>query len=66
MRAGTANAATDKKYRELMPIVGDDPLPFGIARNRATIEALESYAFKQRLIPRRMSIDELFVDSEKA
>ena len=45
-------------------IVGDDPLPYGIARNRATIEALESYAFKQQLIPRRMSIDELFVDSE--
>ena len=66
LRAGTANAATDKKYRDLMPLVGDDPLPFGIASNRATIEALESYAFKQRLIPRRMSIDELFVDSEKA
>jgi 4,5-dihydroxyphthalate decarboxylase len=61
---GSANAATDKKYRDLMPVVGDDPLPFGIKRNRATIEALESYAFKQKLIPRRMSIDELFVDPE--
>ena len=30
LRDGTANAATDKKYRELMPVVGDDPLPFGI------------------------------------
>ena len=55
LRAGSADAASDKKYRELMPVVGDDPLPFGIERNRATIEALESYAFKQRLIPRRMS-----------
>ena len=64
LKAGSANAATDKKYRELMPVVGDDPLPFGIARNRATIEALESYAFKQRLIPRRMSTGELFVESE--
>jgi 4,5-dihydroxyphthalate decarboxylase len=61
---GSANAATDKKYRDLMPVVGEDPLPFGIKRNRATIEALESYAFKQKLIPRRMSIDELFVDPE--
>ena len=48
-----------------MPVVGDDPLPFGIERNRATIEALESYAFKQKLIPRRMPIEELFVDPEK-
>ena len=64
LKAGSTNAATDKKYRELMPVVGDDPLPFGIARNRATIEALESYAFKQRLIPRRMSTGELFVESE--
>ncbi|MPZ38442.1 MAG: PhnD/SsuA/transferrin family substrate-binding protein [Rhizobiales bacterium] len=64
LQAGSANAATDQKYRELMPIVGDDPLPFGIERNRATIQALESYAFKQELIPRRMSLDELFVDPE--
>jgi 4,5-dihydroxyphthalate decarboxylase len=65
LQSGSATAATDKKYRELIPVVGDDPLPFGIKRNSATIEALESYAFKQRLIPRRMSLDELFVDPEK-
>ena len=65
LRADSADAASDKKYRELMPIVGDDPLPFGIENNRATIEALESYAYKQKLIPRRMPIEELFVDPNK-
>ena len=65
LRAGAADSASDKKYRELMPVVGEDPLPFGIERNRATIEALESYAFKQGLIPRRMPIEELFVDPAK-
>jgi 4,5-dihydroxyphthalate decarboxylase len=65
LQSGSANAATDKKYRELMAVVGDDPLPFGIGRNRAAIQALESYAFKQKLIPRRMSLDELFVDPKK-
>ena len=40
LRAGSADAASDKKYRELTTIVGEDPLPFGIDRNRATIEAL--------------------------
>ena len=34
-------------------------------REHATIKALESYAFKQQLIPRRMTIDELFVDPER-
>ena len=58
--------ASDKKYLKLMNIVGPDPLPYGIEENRATIEALERTAFEQRLTPRRMSMDELFVDPTKA
>ncbi|WP_322044061.1 ABC transporter substrate-binding protein [Paraburkholderia sp. J67] len=52
----------DKKYLALRKIVGHDPLPYGIEENRKTIEALEATAFKQGLTPRRMSMDELFVD----
>ena len=58
--------ASDKKYVKLMDIVGPDPLPYGIEQNRATIEALERTAFEQGLTPRRMSMDELFVDPTKA
>lgn len=58
--------ASDKKYLKLMDIVGPDPLPYGIEENRATIEALERTAFEQGLTPRRMSMDELFVDPTKA
>lgn len=54
--------ATSKKYAKLRDIVGRDPLPYGIEENRATIEALEKTAFDQGLTPRRMSMDELFVD----
>ena len=54
----------DKKYAELRKIVGHDPLPYGIDANIATIKALEETAFKQGLTPRRMSLDELFVDPE--
>jgi 4,5-dihydroxyphthalate decarboxylase len=64
LSAGTAGAATDKKYRALIPLVGPDPLPFGLAANLPTVKALESYAYKQQLIPRRMSVEELLVDSE--
>jgi 4,5-dihydroxyphthalate decarboxylase len=56
---------SDKKYAELRKIVGQDPLPYGMDANIATIKALEETAFKQELTPRRMSMDELFVDPEK-
>lgn len=62
MRSGELDSANDKKYRGLSKIVGADPLPYGMRENLPTIEALESIAWKQRLIPRRMRLDELFVD----
>jgi 4,5-dihydroxyphthalate decarboxylase len=62
--SGDANTASDKKYIELRKIVGHDPLPYGLAENLKTIETLEATAFKQGLTPRRMSIEELFVDPQ--
>ena len=52
----------DKKYIELRKVVGHDPLPYGIQENLKTIETLEATAFKQGLTPRRMAINDLFVD----
>ncbi len=63
--AGTPVDASDKKYASLRKIVGHDPLPYGMRPNLATIAALEDTAFKQGLTPRRMRLDELFVDPEK-
>lgn len=62
--SGGATDKTDKKHLKLRKIVGHDPLPYGIAANRKTIEALEATAFKQGLTPRRMSMSELFVDPQ--
>jgi 4,5-dihydroxyphthalate decarboxylase len=53
------------KYSDLRKVVGPDPLPYGINANIQTIQALENTAFKQGLTPRRMSVDELFIDPEK-
>ncbi|MDR5832309.1 ABC transporter substrate-binding protein [Caballeronia sp. LP006] len=64
LNSGDATNASDKKYLELQKIVGYDPLPYGLAENLKTIETLESTAFKQGLTPRRMSIEELFVDPQ--
>jgi 4,5-dihydroxyphthalate decarboxylase len=60
----TRDDASDRKYLALRKIVGHDPLPYGLAPNIASISALEDTAFKQRLTPRRMRLDELFVDPE--
>jgi 4,5-dihydroxyphthalate decarboxylase len=61
-KLGSSTDKGDKKYQALQKIVGADPLPYGIEENRKTIEALEQTAFKQGLTPRRMSMNELFVD----
>ena len=62
LNADAATTPGDLKYKKLQAIVGPDPLPYGIEENRATIEALEKTAFDQKLTPRRMTMDELFVD----
>ena len=64
LRSGQANSAEDKDYRDLMPVIGDDPLPYGIKPNLKSIEALITYSVQQGLMPRRLSIEELFVDPE--
>jgi 4,5-dihydroxyphthalate decarboxylase len=37
-----------------------DPLPYGIAANRASLQALVQYAAEQRILPRPYTIDEFF------
>jgi 4,5-dihydroxyphthalate decarboxylase len=59
------DSADEKKYRGLMPLVGD-PLPYGLKDNMPSIEAMLTYGLQQKLIPKRMSLDEAFVDPEKA
>lgn len=62
LRSGAANSKKDRELLDLMPIVGDDPLPFGLEANRPTIQALIDYAYQQKLIPRRMSVEEVFLN----
>jgi 4,5-dihydroxyphthalate decarboxylase len=61
LQSGQGDSADDKKYRSLMPIVGD-PLPYGLKENAASIDAMLTYGLQQGLISRRMPLDEVFVD----
>jgi hypothetical protein len=64
LKGSEGDSADEKKYRGLMPLVGD-PLPFGLEANMPSIEALLTYGLQQKLIPARMPLDEVFVDPEK-
>jgi 4,5-dihydroxyphthalate decarboxylase len=58
---GSADGAEDRRYRKLMSLVGD-PLPYGLTANRPAIETLIEYAVLQGVMPRRLSVEELFLD----
>jgi len=43
-----------------------DPWRFGVEANRASLELIIDYSFRQQLIPRLFSVDELFDDCTRA
>jgi len=60
LKRGHGDSPEDKRYRGFLPLM-DDPLPYGMAANRASIEALVTYSLQQELIPSRPQLDEVFV-----
>ena len=63
LKRGAGDTDNDKRYRSLIPLTGD-PLPYGMKANRASIEALMTYALQQKLIPERMPLNHAFFDPE--
>ena len=51
---------TDRLYQQVMDIKGGDPLPYGIAPNRAMIDTIVRAAQEQKIIDRGVSVDSLF------
>jgi 4,5-dihydroxyphthalate decarboxylase len=45
---------------ETRALMGDDPFPHGVARNRKTLETLAGYTDRQGLAPRRLTVEEMF------
>jgi 4,5-dihydroxyphthalate decarboxylase len=63
LKRGEGQTPEDIRYRGFIPLMGD-PLPYGMAANRASIDALMTYALQQKLIPERMPIKQAFFDPE--
>jgi 4,5-dihydroxyphthalate decarboxylase len=53
-------AVTDRVYSQVLRTTGADPLPYGVAPNRAMLEQLMEYAMDQRILTRPVDIDEMF------
>ena len=47
-------------------IVGDDPLPNGVARNRPALEAIIRFAHDQKILPRTVKPEEVFASNTLA
>ena len=62
LRSGQIEKPTrvDDMHRRVMEITGRDPLPYGIGPNRQALEELIGYAAEQRILPRRVAVEELF------
>jgi 4,5-dihydroxyphthalate decarboxylase len=62
-RGAGALTATDLMYRRVMEVTEADPLPYGIAPNRAMIEQLVWHAVSQRILDRPVTAEALFPES---
>ncbi len=61
LRLGQGESAEDKRYRGFFSLM-NDPLPYGMAANRPSVEALVTYALQRELIPSRPELDRVFVN----
>ena len=60
LEATDAPSGGDAEAKRMQGIVGGDPLPFGVEANRATLEAFLQYNVDQKVIPRKVSVEEVF------
>ena len=60
LKRGRGDSPEDKRYRGFFSLMGD-PLPYGMAANCSSIEALLTYSLQQELIPSRPPLDQVFV-----
>jgi 4,5-dihydroxyphthalate decarboxylase len=67
LKAGEIESPTgvDKVHQRVLEIAGE-PLPYGIEPNRKVLEDLIQHALTQRIITKKVSVDELFAPATRA
>ncbi len=55
--------APDQAMAQMQSVVGNDPLPFGIAANRKTLETFIQFTLDQKVIPQKVNVEDVFAAS---
>jgi hypothetical protein len=56
----SAPGPADRMYQRVAQVTGADPMPYGIAPNRAMIDLLVRYAVDQQILERPVAAEEIF------
>jgi 4,5-dihydroxyphthalate decarboxylase len=60
LASGAPLAADAQALAQRRSVVGDDPLPYGLAPNRKAIEAVIQFARDQKILPRKVDLEDVF------
>jgi 4,5-dihydroxyphthalate decarboxylase len=60
LSSGAELSGDEQALAQRRSLVGDDPLPYGLARNRPALEAVIRFAHDQQILPRLVSPEEMF------
>jgi 4,5-dihydroxyphthalate decarboxylase len=63
LRAGDALSGEAQELAQRRSLVGEDPLPYGLASSRKTLEAVIQYARDQKILPRPVRPEEVFAST---
>ena len=61
--SGGELAPEDQALARTRDLLGTDPIPYGIAANRTTLETVVRFNVEQRIIPRAVSVEEMFASN---
>ncbi len=57
---GAPQTTQDEAMQAMRQVMGDDPLLYGVAPNRKTLEAFIRFNVEQQIIPHQMAVEDLF------
>jgi len=57
---GSDLAADDQALAKNRDLIGSDPIPYGIAPNRATLDTVIRFNVEQRIIPQPVAVEDVF------
>jgi 4,5-dihydroxyphthalate decarboxylase len=63
LRGGVQQDPQDEAMQAMRQVIGDDPLLYGVAPNRKTMETFLQFNVEQHIIPHPMAVEDLFPHS---